>query len=130
MSLEAADGSYAAVGSSFPSIPGIVIGHNGDIGWAVTTVGADVQDVYAMTDDDSQRFPDGRPARFMYKGQSLPYQLRRETSVVKGAEAIEMDVRESVYGPVISDHVTGMLENWVGGGPDIERLGDVMTLAL
>lgn len=41
---------YDVLGASFVGIPGIVLGRNARIAWAVTNTGADVQDLYMMTE--------------------------------------------------------------------------------
>ncbi len=36
-------------GVTVPGVPGIILGHNGDIAWGATNVGPDVQDIYSET---------------------------------------------------------------------------------
>ncbi|MDX2005235.1 MAG: penicillin acylase family protein [Meiothermus sp.] len=88
--------TYKAIGSSFPGLPAVVIGRNARIGWGVTTVGADVQDLYVM-----QEVPGG----YRYKGATEPWQVRREVIKVKGEADVVLNVRSSRYGPVINDVV-------------------------
>lgn len=85
-----------ATGASFPGLPAVVIGHNRHIAWGVTNVGADVEDLYVMHDVDGGR-------AYIYRGKVRPYRVRHETIEVKGAKPVHLSVRESVYGPVISD---------------------------
>jgi penicillin amidase len=87
---------YKAVGASFPGLPAVVIGRNERIGWGVTTVGADVQDLYVMDE-----VGDG----YRYKGRVEPWKIRTETIKVKGQPDVTLKVRESRYGPVINDVV-------------------------
>ncbi len=87
---------FYAVGASFPGLPGVVIGHNDRIAWGVTNVGADVQDLYVLEEKDGG---------YLYKGQVRPYRIRKETIRVKGQDPVTILVRETVYGPVISDVV-------------------------
>jgi penicillin amidase len=42
-------------GVTFPGVPGIVLGHNGNIAWGATNVGPDVQDLYVETFDGEGR---------------------------------------------------------------------------
>ncbi|MGK0619104.1 penicillin acylase family protein [Meiothermus cerbereus] len=88
--------TYKAIGSSFPGLPAVVIGRNERIGWGVTTVGADVQDLYVMEE---------APGGYRYKGQLLPWRIRSEVIKVKGEPDVTLQVRESRYGPVINDVV-------------------------
>src|SRR5205823_3534455 len=57
----------------------------------------DVQDVFEETVDPND------PTHYMYKGQSLPFAVRHETIHVSGEPDVELDVRSTVHGVVISD---------------------------
>lgn len=85
-----------AIGASLPGIPAIVIGHNNQITWGLSNAQVDVQDVYALV----EAIPG---EAYFYQGQILPYEFRDETIKVRGGQDIVISVRESVYGPVISD---------------------------
>ena len=87
-----------AIGATLPGLPGVVIGRNGRIAWGVTNVGADVQDLYELRETDGGR-------SYRYKGGERRYDVRRETIRVDGAEDVELTVRETVHGPVVSDVV-------------------------
>ncbi len=89
--------TYKAIGSSFPGLPAVVIGRNERIGWGVTTVGADVQDLYVLEE---------APGGYRYKGAVEPWRIRTEVIKVKGAPDATLRVRESRYGPVINDVVS------------------------
>lgn len=93
MALEAP--GYRVIGASLPGVPGIVIGRNDRIAWGVTNVGADVQDLYLLEDVEGKGY--------RYKGQVLPYRVREERIPVKGGKEEVLRVRETVYGPVITD---------------------------
>ena len=95
MELEAP--TYHATGATFPGLPTVVIGKNERIAWGVTNHAADVQDLYLLEEEGGG---------YRYRGEVRPYRVRRETIAVKGAEPVVLEVRESVYGPVISDVVT------------------------
>ena len=92
MALEAP--GYKAIGASLPGVMGIVIGRNEHIAWGVTNVGADVQDLYVMEE---------APGGYRYKGQVVPYRVREEAIRIRGGTEERLKVRETVYGPVISD---------------------------
>lgn len=108
MALEAP--GYRAIGATLPGVPGIVIGRNERIAWGVTNVGADVQDLYLLEEVG------GRGYR--HKGQVVPYRVREERIRVKGGKEEVLRVRETVYGPVITDALkdppkTPMALRWV-----------------
>ena len=85
---------YDELGAGFPGVPGLVLGHNNRIAWGLTNVGPDVQDVF------EERVDPADPTHYMYKGQSLPFDVRHETIHVAGGADVELDVRSTVHGPV------------------------------
>lgn len=85
-------------GATIPGFPGVVVGRNESISWGVTNLPADVQDLYIMNETS-----DG--AKYRYQNEVRPYEVRREKIGVEDAKDIHITVRESVYGPVISDVV-------------------------
>ena len=84
------------IGVGFPGVPGIQIGRNEDIAWGQTATQVDTQDYYVL-----QETEDGMG--YIYKGEVRPYEMRTETIKVKDGEAITLEVKDSVYGPVVSD---------------------------
>ena len=89
---------WDVVGVSFPGAPAVVLGHNGRIAWGATNVNPDTQDLFLEAPDPSD--PAGR---YLYKGASVPYELRHEVIEVAGGSTVEFDVRISRHGPILSD---------------------------
>ena len=85
-------------GVSIPGLPGIQNGYNRDIAWGQTATLADTEDYYVLEETE-----DG--SGYIYQGEIQPYEVREETIQVKDAEPVTVRVKESVYGPVISDAV-------------------------
>ncbi|NLU75729.1 penicillin acylase family protein [Streptomyces sp. HNM0575] len=85
---------YDVSGFTFAGLPGVVIGHNQDISWGMTNLGADVTDLYL------EKFKDGG---YLYDGRRRSYKTRQETIKVAGGENRRITVRETGNGPVISD---------------------------
>ena len=77
-------------GFTFSGLPGVVIGHNQDISWGMTNLGADVTDLYL------EKFRDGG---YLYDGKRRPYKTRQETIKVAGGQSREITVRETNNGP-------------------------------
>ncbi len=116
MELEAP--SYHVTGATFPGLPTVVIGANDRIAWGVTNHAADVQDLYLLEE---------APGGYRYKDGVRPYRIRRERIAVKGGEPVTLEVRESVYGPVISDVVDApagqaLALRWVSLEPEDETM--------
>ncbi|SCK39407.1 penicillin amidase [Streptomyces sp. WMMB 714] len=85
---------YDVSGFTFSGMPGVVIGHNQQISWGMTNLGADVTDLYL------EKFRDGG---YLYDGKRRPYRTRQETIKVADGPSREITVRETDNGPVISD---------------------------
>ena len=94
-------GGLDAIGFSFPGDPGIVIGHNQNIAWGVTNVGADNSDLYSETVD-----PKGRPGQYLYNGNWLPLQTSKQTINVRGGKSVTFTVTSTQHGPIINGIVT------------------------
>ena len=82
-------------GATAPGGPFLVLGHNRSVAWTFTTTGADTEDVFTETvlPDGRYATPDG-PAAFA---------TRTERIDVRGEAPVEMIVRETRHGPVVSD---------------------------
>ncbi len=83
-------------GFSFAGFPGVVIGHNQQLSWGLTNLGADVTDFYieALRDDD-----------YRYDGEWKPLQKRTEKILVNGADPITIDVFSTEHGPIVSSEL-------------------------
>ena len=83
------------IGATLPGVPGVIIGRNDRIAWSATNTGPDVQDLYLEKLDGAGGYvaPDGH----------RPFNVVHETIKVKGAPDVELDVRVTRHGPVISD---------------------------
>ncbi len=85
-----------AVGATLPGLPGIVIGRNDRVAWGFTNTGADQQDLYL------ERINPADPAQYQTPTGWANFETRTERFVVKGEEEIELRVRSTRHGPVIS----------------------------
>ncbi|MGW2230631.1 penicillin acylase family protein [Streptomyces formicae] len=85
---------YDVSGYTFSGMPGVVIGHNKQIAWGMTNLGADVTDLYL------EKFTgDG----YQYDDKVLPFKTREEVIKVAGGSSKKITVRETNNGPLISD---------------------------
>ncbi|MFW6694543.1 penicillin acylase family protein [Streptomyces sp. MAR4 CNX-425] len=92
---------YEVSGFSFSGMPGVVIGHNADISWGMTNLGADVADLYLEKVED-----DG----YLYDGESREFGTREELIKVADGEDKRITVRTTRNGPVISDRSDELAE--------------------
>ena len=84
-------------GATVPGGPVFVLGHNDSIAWGVTNAGSDFQDFFV------ERISEGDPGRYDTPDGSRPFDERIESIAVKGQEPVELVVRETRHGPVVSD---------------------------
>jgi penicillin amidase len=88
---------YNVTGFSFAGVPGIVVGHNDRIAWGVTNVGPDVMDLFI------EKVNPDNPNQYEYMGKWVDMVIRKETILVGGGDPVEIEVRSTIHGPVISD---------------------------
>lgn len=80
-------------GYSFSGLPGIVIGHNQQVAWGFTNLTTDVADLYVERVMD-----DG----YLRDGETVPFETRQETIRVAGGEDVDLEVRSTGHGPIVS----------------------------
>ncbi|MCS6927979.1 MAG: penicillin acylase family protein [Saprospiraceae bacterium] len=85
-------------GVSLQGIPGIIIGFNEHIAWAVTNAGHDVADWYRI------RWVDSARTRYQIDEKEFPITWRVERIAVRGQETIIDSVRYTRWGPVTYDN--------------------------
>jgi len=104
-------------GVSLPGLPGIVSGSNGHIAWGYTNSYGDwfdYVDVALNEDGDSYQTADGQRQLTAHE----------ETIVVSGADSEVLQVRETVWGPLIeSDNSPPLALRWVAHLPESMNLG-------
>ncbi|PJF36138.1 MAG: penicillin acylase family protein [Candidatus Thermofonsia Clade 1 bacterium] len=89
---------YDVVGFSLPGTPGVLIGHNGRIAWALTTPYTDTQDLYAIQLDPSN------PDQYIVDGETLRMGVsNEEIRFGDDPSSFFMRVRQTIFGPIITD---------------------------
>ncbi|MCX7902191.1 MAG: penicillin acylase family protein [Burkholderiaceae bacterium] len=95
-------------GATLPGIPYVLLGRNADVAWGFTNTGPDVQDFYIERvhpqDPEQYQTPDGY-ARF---------ERNTETIAVRGGAAVELVVRRTRHGPVMSGALPGLDKTFNG----------------
>ena len=92
---------FEVSGFSLASVPGVVIGHNAQVAWGMTTSYADVQDLYVeQLQGDTARHGDAFE----------PLTVRSEEIRVRGEDQPRvLRVRSTRHGPLLSD-ISGQLQ--------------------
>ena len=91
-------GDFDVIGGTFPGTPAVALGRNRFIAWGATNVAADVEDLYRERLDSS-----GTHSEF--RGAQEPIVVVPETIVVKGAAPVQLNVRVTRHGPLVSDAI-------------------------
>jgi penicillin G amidase len=106
-------GDLDVIGATVPGIPGVAIGHNGYISWGLTTTNVDSQDLYI------ERVNERNEVEF--RGEWEPLVVVPETIKVKGKPDVNLSVRISRHGPLISDVINPagrpLALRWTGNDP-------------
>ncbi len=100
---------FAVTGFSFAGVPGVVIGHNHRIAWGFTNLGPDVMDLYV------ERINPDNPDQYEVDGEWVDMDVRTEVVAVAGGDPVEVRVRTTRHGPVVSD-VFGRLDDFDDAG--------------
>jgi penicillin G amidase len=84
------------IGATLPGVPGVVLGRNDRIAWSFTNAGADQLDLYL------ERLNPADPGEYETPAGWVPFSVTRERIVVKGGSDVELVVRSTRHGPVMS----------------------------
>jgi len=88
---------FEVTGFSFAGVPGVVAGHNDRLAWAFTNLGPDVQDLFI------EKVNPENPNQYEVDGEWVDFETRTETLSVVGGDAVEITIRTSRHGPIISE---------------------------
>lgn len=86
--------TFDVAGWTFSGFPGVVIGHNSQVGWGFTNLGPDVTDLV---------LEDVQNDEYRYDGAWLPLTTTTETIKVAGGADVTWTARATRHGPLISD---------------------------
>ncbi|MDE3720818.1 penicillin acylase family protein [Nocardiopsis sp. N85] len=89
---------FDVAGFGFSGLPGVVIGQNESIAWGFTNLNPDVMDLFVeRVEGDS----------YIVDGEARPLEIRTETVEVADGEDVEITVRSTHHGPLLSDTAAG-----------------------
>ncbi len=88
-------------GVAMPGVPGIIIGRNEQVAWAVTNVMTDIVDLYMVRID-----PD-RPTRYLAGGEWHEMEQETVQIPVRGQEPVSRTIYRTVHGPIITEVAEG-----------------------
>jgi penicillin amidase len=85
------------IGAGEPALPGISIGHNGQIAFGLTIFAIDQEDLYVY-----QTNPDD-PLEYRYQGRWEPMRVVHDTVRVRGGDDVQVELHYTRHGPVIHE---------------------------
>ena len=109
--------AHRVFGAALVGAPGIIVGHNDDLAWAVTNGTDDVLDFYRL------RFRDEKRTEYIFDDEWRPLISREEKILVRGKQPEVLLLRETHLGPLWIDNQIegsiaqipeGVVMKWVG----------------
>jgi penicillin amidase len=100
-------------GFSFAGVPGIILGHNSHIAWAMTNVGADVMDLYI------EKVNPQNPNQYFYQNAWHDMKVTQDRIHVGGSDDVQFAIRSTQHGPVISDSMKSLQDFRNKTGQDV-----------
>ncbi|MEM1257369.1 MAG: penicillin acylase family protein [Bacteroidota bacterium] len=85
---------FKAVGIATPGIPGLISGRNEHVAFGITNAYGDSQDLFLEETDGEFYIQDST---------KVPFQIRKEVIAVKDSADVELSIRSTQRGPIISD---------------------------
>lgn len=93
---------FEAIGATFPGGFPVVLGRNNHIAWGFTNTGPDVQDLYI------ERINAANPKEYQTPNGFAEFKTRKEIIKVKNKPDVEIEVRETRHGAIVTDVVAGV----------------------
>ncbi len=88
---------FDVAGVSFAGAPGVVIGHNSRIAWGFTNLGPDTMDLFV------EKVNPDNVNQYEVDGEWVDMELSTETLAVAGGEPVEIEIRHTRHGLVVTD---------------------------
>ena len=89
-------GELEGSGVTLPGSPGIGLGHNANVAWAMTTGGPDTADIFELTLHEED------PTKYLFDGEYRDLEKREVTINVRGQEPEKVTLWSSHHGPIVA----------------------------
>ncbi|MEM6806536.1 MAG: penicillin acylase family protein, partial [Bacteroidota bacterium] len=86
---------FKGVGLAIPGVPGLLIGRNEFVAFGVTNGYGDSQDLILEQAEGDH---------YLHEEKKLAFEKRKELIHIKDSSSVEIEVRSTIRGPIISDH--------------------------
>jgi penicillin G amidase len=106
-------------GLTLAGLPLLIAGSNGRVAWGLTSVEGDFSDLVSIEEDSNWKNRYLTPAGF------LPFETRSEIIRVRGSAAETLQVRTTIWGPVLAEPLLGrpVAVHWTALDPASTDLG-------
>ena len=103
-------GSVTVTGATLPGVPAMVVGSNGHVAWGFTNSYGDWTDLVLLHIDPSD------PDEYQTADGWKHFEHHRELIRVKGGKDLSLDVRDTIWGPVLDQDHAGVWRavHWMG----------------
>ena len=95
-------------GFSFSGLPGVVIGQNESMAWGFTNLNPDVMDLYLEQVEGDH---------YVVDGEERPLEIIEDTIAVSGGDDVDITIRSTHHGPILSDTEAGKDLSEIGQNP-------------
>ncbi len=95
-------------GFGFSGLPGVIIGQNDSIAWGFTNLNPDVMDLYLERIEGDE---------YVVDGEKRPLEIIEDTIEVAGGEDVDITIRATHHGPIMSDTGLGTNLATIGENP-------------
>ena len=92
---------HRLTGLTLPGVPGVVAGSNGQVAWGFTNINADVLDLVRLDLDPED------PNRYRTPAGWQAFSTTSERITVKGGAEVVVEVKRSIWGPVLERPLLG-----------------------
>jgi penicillin amidase len=92
---------HRLTGVTLPGVPWLVAGSNGDVAWGFNNSTGDWSDLVILETDPADT------GRYRTPSGTLPISTVRETVEVKGGVGVPVEIRETIWGPVVDQDSSG-----------------------
>ncbi|MBW6495311.1 MAG: penicillin acylase family protein, partial [Burkholderiaceae bacterium] len=100
------------IGATMPGLPYVVLGRTERTAWGFTNTSPDSEDLYL------ERLDPADASRYRTPDGWAPFETRSETIVVRGQPDVQLTVRSTRHGPVISDALPTAQQALTAAGQD------------
>ncbi|GMG83590.1 penicillin acylase family protein [Paralimibaculum aggregatum] len=94
-------GDLAGIGATLPGVPAILIGHNGRLGWGLTTANVDDQDLFI------EKLNPADPESYLTPEGWRDFETRQIRIEIDGSAPLVETVRRTRHGPVLAGEMFG-----------------------